>query len=409
MKRVLFLITLCVAVSTTGLFAQTKSVNRAESLAKSRTPNFAEARTLIQAALQSPETKDDAKAWYVAGYIEDRQFDAERAKQLLGQPANEAVMYEALSKVWPYFQKAYELDQLPDAKGKVNPKNTKNIMGILSANHVYYINSGAYYFDQKDYQKASDAFEQYLEIAHFPAFQNEKVAEKNENYNTVLFYSAVAATQLKDSPKAIAALERAKTSDHRASDIYQYLAYEYEQVGDTAKWEQTLEEGMAKFPEEKYFLMVLINNYIYSNRNEQAITFLNKAIADEPTNPQLYDVLGRVYETGLSDAENAEKYFLQALEVDPNYVEALIDLGRIYYNKGVNVQGDANTLTDNTKYQEEVAKAKDYFNKALPYFVKARAAKPDEREVLVALRGIYYNLNMGAEFEEIEKAMGISE
>ncbi|MDL2265822.1 hypothetical protein LJC43_05540 [Parabacteroides sp. OttesenSCG-928-G21] len=129
MKRVLFFITLCVAVSTTALFAQTKSVNRAESLAKSRTPNFAEARTLIQEALQNPETKDDAKAWYVAGYIEDRQFDAERTKELLGQTPNQAVMYEALSKVWPYFQKAYELDQLPDSKGKVNPKNTKKYYG----------------------------------------------------------------------------------------------------------------------------------------------------------------------------------------------------------------------------------------------------------------------------------------
>ncbi|MDL2265821.1 tetratricopeptide repeat protein [Parabacteroides sp. OttesenSCG-928-G21] len=282
-------------------------------------------------------------------------------------------------------------------------------MGVLSANHVYYINSGAYYFEEKAYQKAYDAFEQYLEIAHHPMFQGAKVAEKSENYNTVLFYSAIAATQLNDSQKAIAALERAKTTELRTSEIYQYLAYEYEQVGDTVKWEQTLEEGMAKFPDEKYFLMVLINNYIYSNRNEQAIDFLNKAITSEPTNPQLYDVLGRVYETGLNDVENAEKYFQKALEVDPNYTEALIDLGRVYYNKGVHVQEEANMLSDNTKYQEEVAKAKEYYNKALPYFVKARETKPDEREVLVALRGIYYNLSMGAEFEEIEKAMGISE
>ena len=42
-------------------------------------------------------------------------------------------------------------------KEKVKPKFTKDIKGILGANHVYYINGGAYYFDQKDYNKAYDS------------------------------------------------------------------------------------------------------------------------------------------------------------------------------------------------------------------------------------------------------------
>ena len=83
-------------------------------------------------------------------------------KQVLGQQPDEPVMYEALGSILPYFEKAYELDQLPNEKGKIKPKFTKDIKGILGANHVYYINGGAYYFDQKDYNKAYDFFEQYL-------------------------------------------------------------------------------------------------------------------------------------------------------------------------------------------------------------------------------------------------------
>ena len=45
-------------------------------------------------------------------------------------------MYEALGSILPYFEKAYELDQLPNEKGKVKPKFTKDIKGILGANHV---------------------------------------------------------------------------------------------------------------------------------------------------------------------------------------------------------------------------------------------------------------------------------
>ena len=114
MKRVLLTVALCVAASVS--FAQKKAVNEAQSIAKGSTPDFSEARTLIKGALENPETKDDAKTWYVAGFIEDQQFSNERTKQVLGQQPDEPVMYEALGSILPYFEKAYELDQLPNEK-----------------------------------------------------------------------------------------------------------------------------------------------------------------------------------------------------------------------------------------------------------------------------------------------------
>lgn len=403
MKRVLLTVALCVAASAS--FAQKKAVSEAQSIAKGQNPDFTEARTLIKGAMENAETKDDAKTWFVAGSIEDSQFSAERTKQMLGQQPNEPVMYEALINILPYFEKSYELDQLPNAKGKIKPKFTKDIKNILSANHIYYINGGAFYFDQKDYKKAYDFFEQYLKISDHPMFKGEETAARDSNFMTVQFYAAVAATQLQNSQLAIAALERAKTMDYRANDVYQYLCYEYEQAKDTVNLEKTLEEGMQKFPEEPYYLMSLINNYIYSNRNEKAVQYLNTAISKDPQNPQLYDVMGRVYETGMKDYAQAETYFKKALEINPDYIESMSNLGRIYYNQGVNKQDEANRINDSKLYQEELAKAKEFFKQALPFFEKAHQMKPDEREYMIALRGIYYNLNMGKEFDAIEAEM----
>lgn len=403
MKRVLLTVALCVAASAS--FAQKKAVNEAQSIAKGEKPDFGEARTLIKGALENPESKDDVKTWYVAGFIEDQQFSAERTKQVIGQQPNEPVMYDALISILPYFQKAYDLDQQPNEKGKIKPKFTKDIKSIISANHLYYINGGAYYFDAKDYKKAYDFFEQYLQISDLPMFKGEAIAARDSNFMTVQFYAAVAATQLGDSKTAIAALERAKNSDYKGNEVFQYLCYEYELAKDSVNLEKTLEEGLVKFPEEKYYLIKLINNYIYSNRNEKAIQYLTTAIAKEPNNAQLYDVMGRVYETGLKDYANAEKFFTKAIETDANYTDALSNLGRVYYNQGVNKQGEANMINDSKLYQEELAKAKEFFKKALPYFEKAHQLKPDEKECLTALRGIYYNLNMGPELEAIEAKM----
>ncbi len=405
MKRILFTVALCLVASAS--FGQKKAVKEAQSIAKETNANYDEARTLIKGAMENPETKDMAETWYAAGFIEDQQFSNERTKQILGQQPDETVMYTALFNELPYFLKSYELDQQPNEKGKIKPKFTKKIKDILSSNHVYYINGGAYYFDQRDYQKAYDFFQQYLQIADLPMFEGERTAERDSNFMTVQFYAAVAATQLNNSELAIAALERAKTTDFRANDVYQYLCYEYEQAKDTVNLEKTLKEGMQKFPEEKYYLLSLINTYIYSNRNQEAIEYLNTAIASEPNNAQLYDVMGRVYETGLKDNANAEKYFAKALEMDPENADILSNLGRIYYNQAVQKQAEANGISDQAKYQEELAKAKEMFSKALPYFEKAHQINPEARDVMTALRGIYYNLNMGDKFEAIEAEMNM--
>ena len=105
------------------------------------------------------------------------------------------------------------------------------------------------------------------------------------------------------------------------------------------------------------------------------------------------------------DYAKAEETFKKALEVNPESVESMSALGRIYYNQAVNKQGEANMINDSKKYQEELTIAKDLFKQALPYFQKAHEMKPSESEYMVALRGIYYNLNMGPELEAIEAEM----
>ena len=153
----------------------------------------------------------------------------------------------------------------------------------------------------------------------------------------------------------------------------------------------------------------MINNYIYSNRNAEALEYLNTAISKDPNNAQLYDVMGRVYETGMKDYAKAEEYFKKALDMDGDNADILSNLGRVYYNQAVQQQTAANEITDQTQYQAELAKAKELFTKAMPYFEKAHQINPEARDVMTALRGIYYNLNMGDKFFTpfFEKLMGV--
>jgi len=403
MKHVLLITSLCLIA--TVAFAQKASVSSAERMAKDQRSNLNEARNLIKGAMENSETKDDPKTWFIAGQIEDAQFNRENTKQILGQQPNEPVMYEALQKAYPLFLKAYELDQRPNAKGKVAPKFVKNIKGILGANHVFYLNGGAYYYDQREYQKAYDFFEMYLEIANQPFFAGEKVAARDSNFMMVQFYSGVFATMMENPELAIKSLNRAKSTDYRLNEVYQYLIWQYELVKDSVSMEKTLEEGMKIFPDSSFYILNLINLYIGSDRNDKAIEMLTAAIAKDASNPQLYHAMGSVYESGLRDFEKSEEYYLKQFQLDQESAASNSNLGRIYYNQGIAKINDANQISDANQYAVEKEVAKGFFRKAQPYFEKAHQINPNEFDYMLALRGIYYQLEMTPEYEKMNAKM----
>ncbi|MDR0575176.1 MAG: hypothetical protein LBG96_14365 [Tannerella sp.] len=411
MKKLVFTLGLCLVAAVS--FGQKKAVAEALKLAKDAKPNFTEARAAIKGALDNAETKEEAKTWFTAGQIESLQFDQENTKQILGQKYDEAIMYSALNDIYPYFLKAYELDKKPDAKGKVKPKYTKDMSVILKANLPYYINGGAYFFEQRDYRKAYDFFNQYITISEAPLLkEGEKVGETtpiDSNYIYANYYAAIAASQLNDHAIAVEAMTRASKIDFKQNEVFQYLADEYQRSEDTENFEKVLGEGLALFPKEPYYLLNLINIYINSGRNEKAIEYINTAIQNDPNNAQLYDVAGRVYESGLKDYVKAEDFFIKSIELDGENADTQSNLGRIYFNQGVTQLDKANEIADVKKYNEEREKAKELFRKALPYFEKAYMLNPEVSDNKMALRSIYYNLDMGDKLKEMESMNGDNE
>jgi tetratricopeptide (TPR) repeat protein len=415
MKRLGFTIVLCLITAVS--FGQKKAVSEALKLAKDATkPNFADARTKIKGALENAETKDDAKTWFTAGQIEDLQFTAETNKLILGQAPDEATMYTALSAIYPYFLKTYELDKLPDAKGKVKPKYTKEMAGILKANLMYYMNGAIYFHEKQDFKKAYDFFEQYVAISDGNILKEGikppkagEVVPIDSNYLYSIYYAAVTSATLGEPATAIKALTRASKQDFHKNEVMQFLADEYQKAGDSIGYENALTDGLAVFPTEDFFLLNLITIYINTERYEKALNFMQTAIANDPNNAQLYSVSGHIYEIGLKDITKAEESLLKAVELESENAKYQAQLGTIYFNQGVAIIEIANEISDMKKYKEESDKAKELFRKSLPYFEKAYQLDPEAATNKMVLRSIYYNLDMGEKLEALEKAMGGSD
>ena len=108
----------------------------------------------------------------------------------------------------------------------------------------------------------------------------------------------------------------------------------------------------------------------------------------------------------MKDYNNAIPAYEKAISLDPNYAEAYSNLGLCYCQQAIEYGEKAVSDIDDPKYQEEQAKIKEFYEKAKPYYEKVRSLQPDKRELwLNGLYTIYYKLNMGEEFKEVEKLM----
>jgi tetratricopeptide (TPR) repeat protein len=403
MKKVILAIIL--AVSVTGTYAQKKNVTKAKNKALMEVPDFKGAREDIKPALTDSITKNQALTWYVAGTIGYKENEAELKKQMLGQKFDADVKGKAIMESYEYFLKAYELDGLPNAKGKIKPKFQKDIKAKIKeyyttqANLVAY---GAHLFEKKDYPATVKVFETYLGIPALPMMNGE--LKPDSTFYMIKYYTAIAATNAEMSDKAISYYEDLKDDGYEELIVHQLLYEEYLKKKDTVNFVKTLKAGFEKFPNEPWFLQNLINYYIFSNQAKDAIVYLNAAIKRDPNKAEYQYIKGNL-EENMGNLEDARKAFDKAIELDPTQADAYAGIGRLIYNKGVAMADAANEIKDNKLYNAAKKKADAVFAESIPFFKKAAELKPAEMEYKRTLKNIYYRLKMDKEYEAVDKEM----
>lgn len=409
MKRTLLVVSLCLVAGFS--FAQKKAVKEAKAAMKS---NVAEARELIKPALTDAETMNDPDAWKLAGDIEYKAFDDERSKEQLkevtGKGGDEEAMYVGLFNMYDPYIKADELGQVPDEKGKVKNKVRKDIIRTLKDAHPFYINGGVYYNDKKDFAKAADFFERYWELPGLKIFKEDPSGFNTSDsiFQTIKYYAIISAIQAQDHPRSIRLLKKINAepyvanSTYKESDTYELLASEYQTVGDSIAFVAILREGAQKFPTNQYFTPNLINEFIKAGKTNEAMDYLDQAIANAPTTScDLYSVKASLY-AEKKDYVKAGEVYDAAIKADPNCERALEGLGVLYVLQAQDLKEKAGQTTNRKEQSELDKQTADMYQKALPYLEKYRdilkgKAEPDKldiKQALMKLQNVYYNLSL---------------
>ena len=412
MKKTLILAAL--VLISAGCFAQKANVKKAKKLALQETPDFSGARAAINEALTNEETKDLADTWYTAGLIGYQELSKENEKTYLGQARDEKRAGEAVVESFDYWMKAADLagQKVLDKKGNEVLADKKTYALLQKKVLEYYKNQelvkyGIYLNDQRDFATAYGVFQRHLSIPELSLMQNEKLQKempKDSIYDQYKYYTAIFAIQAEMHPEAIVVLEEMKDGNYEAITVNQFLYQEYVNVQDTANYVRVLQDAVVRFPQEPWFLQNLINHYIFSGQEQEAINYLEQAIAREPNVAQYHLIKGNLnenqknYEAALAD-------FDRALAIDPTMADAEAGKGRVYYNQAVKMNEDAALIADAKEYKKALEEMNAMFRQSMPFFEKAHELAPDNRDYMITLRGLYYRFDMTDKYDAINEEL----
>lgn len=403
MKRVLFSMVLLMAVSTS--FAQMKKVKEAKSIASEVKPNFNQAEQLINEAMNNSETKELPETWDVAGFIQKRINEEQMKNAFLRKPYDTLKVYNSILKMYEYYVKCDDLAQVPNEKGKIKNKFRKNNASNMLAERPNLINGGIQFFNMDKNDEALKFFGTYVESASYPMLADKELAKNDTLLPQIAYYATLAADRVGDKDAVLKYAPMALTDKDGGKFAMQLLAEAYKTKGDTAMWIKSLEDGILQFPGNDYFFANLVDYYNGTNQASKAMEFADKMLTNDPNNKLYLYVKAYLYHN-MKDYDKAIEFYKKAIESDPEYAEAYSNVGLVYLMKAQDYADKATTDINDPKYAEAQAVIKKLYEEAKPYYEKARALKPDQEELWKqGLYRVYYNLNMGPEFEEIDALM----
>ena len=349
------------------------------------------AKTSIDKASTNPKTAELPQTYAVKGAI----YSALAFRDSV--PTTSAPLFATADEA---VKKAKDLDTKGENKDWIEKAN-RNLAN-------YKLTMGVKQYQNKEFDKAYTSFDYWRQTA--PQDTN------------AIYYTAIAAANagIKDpakyNPLAIAnykLLTATKYSNN--AKVYMDMSTLYLIGKDTVNALKAVGEGVSKFPTNNDLRKREIEIALQSGKQGDVLTKIQSAITNDPKNKTLYYYEGLTYsqiadeadaasakakdpasgstahQTALDNYTKAADMYKKAIEIDPNYFEANLNLGYVLVRPAIDAYNAANKLPANKQkeYDAAIAKAGAKFSVAKPYLLKAVELRPDSKDALTNLLSYY--------------------
>jgi tetratricopeptide (TPR) repeat protein len=257
---------------------------------------------------------------------------------------------------------------------------------------LYY--AASYAVNSQDYDKALDYYTQLKKLNYTGEgtlyWATNKASGAEENFPSASQRELYIKAGSHEKP-------RDEKLESKRGEIYKNIALILVQQGKTEEAKTAISDARKSNPKDETLALTEMDLYLKIKDYAEYTRLVNEALANNPTNTDLIYNLG-VINAESGKLEDAEKYYKKALEIDPNYFNANLNLAELMLRADEKFVNEMNKLgtseKDNKRYEVIKAEREKNFKAALPYLEKAVEIKGDDEAARKTLLSVYNALEM---------------
>jgi tetratricopeptide (TPR) repeat protein len=257
-------------------------------------------------------------------------------------------------------------------------------------------------FAQFELNKGVAAFQTQKFGQAYEAFEKSLVYKPNDT--TLTYYAGLSAINAQNYKAAINKYGELVKLEYSANKLIALdLSKLYALEKDTVNAIAVASTYATKFNDQALATQE-IELSLMSGKQKQVIERILAQIALDPKNKLEHFYLGIAYDA-LKEFKKAEDAYKKAIELDPNYFDATLNLGSGILNNGIDLYNKANTLPANKQKEYDAAMKAAFveFDRAFPYLDKAVKIDPKSSNALQNLKTYYVIKKNSAKVAELSK------
>ena len=377
----------------TSVFAQKKQMAEAENYLRSG-KNFDKAEQLMTKLLKDSVNRQNPRIYNLWLQAVEKQYDALNEKMYKHQTIDTTQLFTLTRRIFTIAERLDSIDMQPDKKGKVSLNYRKDNSQRLIDYRPNLFFGGASHLRKGNFQTAYEFFETYIDCARQPLFSDHDLLNSDTRMGEAAYWATYCGYRLNDPVLTLRHHELARRDTSKLEFTLQYAAEAWNRLGDEARFNELLWEGFAFFPKSTYFFPRLMDGYTRKGNYEQALSVVDEALkADSLSELFLYAKSTMLLNLGRY-AESLD-YSKRLLTLNDQMADAYYNAGTACLNIILNM--------DTRRHKKQIKKM---YQKAQPYMETYRRLAPDAKDKWgPALYRIYFNLNLGKQFDEIDRLL----
>ena len=391
----LLLIYVCLLFPLAGI-AQRKQLQMVRDQIKAG-KELIKAENTLRGLLVDSVSKKNSKIWLLLCDALRKQYEQGNEKLYLKQKYDTASFFSVTRRLYDTMSRFDSLDAQPDTRGRVRTKYRAKHAAFLNSIRLNLFNGGSYFTHKKDYKSAFDYYSDYLQSVTYPLFEDYNYMKNDALIPHAGYWAMFCGYKLNDADKIMRFKDQAERDTSMLNFVRQYEAEAYLIKKDTAMYVASLKAGFEQYPNFAFFFPRLVEYYAKIGAHQKALDVTERALKTDSTS-LLFRFAKSTVLLNLGRYDECIDICKEVIKDNNSYADAYYNIGLAYFNQAIEINKDSKV------YRSNKDKIVTLYKNSKPYMEKFRELVPSAKaKWLAPLYTIYLNLNMGKEFDEIDK------